>query len=193
VFAAFDPISVLACAVAASRVPDWVARLLQRQFFLHATVVPALRVAVGLLLGIAVLLESTRWNMAWSAATHARAQTRQALKQLWAKFSAAQPSPLILTDEPGWVLWATRSPVIDLSGRLTADFIGHREGRDSPKMGRLREKIKSASASCAVLWTPSGQKLVEELGFTAHKLAALPTAARWPVPQVFVKHPPAAP
>lgn len=193
VFAAFDPIGVLACAVAASRVPDWMARLLRRQFFLHAAWISALRVAVGLLLGIAVLVESTRWNMAWSTATHARAQTRQALKQLLTKSNTVEHWPLVLTDEPGWVLWATKSPVIDLSGRLTADFINHRYGHDFPKLGKLREKMRDQAGSVAIIWNKTGLRLMAELGFKPTKLADASTDPRWPPPQVFFKRPSVGP
>jgi hypothetical protein len=193
VFAAFDPISVLACAVAASRVPDWIARLMRRQFFLHAVWISALRVAVGLLLSIAVLLESTRWNVAWSSATHARAQTRQALKHVLTKANTVEHWPLVLTDEPGWVLWATKSPVIDLSGRLTADFIGHHGGRDFPKIGKLRERMKVQPGCFAILWNKTGLKLVEEMGFKPIKLTEASTDSRWPVPQVFFRRPSGAP
>jgi len=189
VFAAFDPLGVLVCAVAASRVPDWIARLLRRRFFLHAAWISALRVAVGLLLSIAVLIESIRWNVDWSAESHARMQTRQALKQLLTSTPNDVRSSLVLTDEPGWILWRTQSPVADLSGRLLPDYFRHYAGRDFLEIYKLRKKIKIYPRAYAIIWNYSYAPLLEELGFKPLELSGVPTDPRWPVPRVYkLKH-----
>ncbi|TAN37599.1 MAG: hypothetical protein EPN23_04960 [Verrucomicrobia bacterium] len=194
VFAAFDPLAVLACAVAASRVPDWIARLLRRRFFLHAAWLSALRVAVGLLLGIAVLLESIRWNVTWSAESHARMQTRHALKELLATAARDAQPPLVLTDEPGWILWRTPASVADLSGRLMPDYIRHYAGHDSLELYKLKKKIKAYPTAYAIMWNSTYTHLLEELGFKALPLPGASTDPRWSPPRVYkLKHSPGAP
>ena len=193
VFAAFDPLAVLACAVAASRVPDWIARLLRRRYFLHAAWVSALRVVVGLLLGIAVLLESIHWNAYWSTATHARVQTRAALKTLLKSAPADGQPLLVLTDEPGWPMRELKAFVVDLSGRLTPDFIRHYAGRDSEDDYKLRKKIKNYSVVYAIIWDARFMPIVEKLSLKPVPLTGASRDPRWPPPHVFIKHPSAAP
>jgi hypothetical protein len=164
VFDAFLPVSALACAIAASRIPDWIARLLRRRYFLHAHWISALRVAGCLLLTLAAMFESIRWNAAWSAGTHALIRTRAALKPLLATPPAGRPL-LLLTDQPGWALWDTTASVVDVSGHLTADFIRHRAGRDVPAADKLRIRLKSQPVALAVMWAGKGGYLVKSLGF----------------------------
>ena len=188
VFAAFDPIGALACAIAASRVPDWIARLLRRRYFLHAHWMAALRVAACLVLAIAAMLESIHWNSQWSAETHARIRTRNALKHLLA--TAGEQQPLLLTDEPGWALWETRAAVVDISGRLTPDFIRHRNGHDSLAVDKLRARLKSAPVAYAIVREGTAKRFVENLGFVAVSLPASAVDHRFPQPVVYrFKHP----
>ncbi len=164
VFDAFLPIGALACAIAASRIPDWIARLLRQRYFLHAHWVSALRLAGCLLLTLAAMFESIRWNAQWSAETHTLIRARAALKQLVATPPAGRPR-LLLTDQPGWALWDTPASVVDVSGRLTPDFIRHRAGRDVLAADKLRIRLKSQASALAVLWEGKGGYLVKNLGF----------------------------
>jgi hypothetical protein len=164
VFDAFLPMGALACAIAASRIPDWIARLLRQRYFLHAHWLSALRVAACLLLTIAAMLESIRWNAQWSAEAHARIRARAALKALVATPPAGRPR-LLLTDQPGWALWDTSASVVDLSGRLTPDFIRHRSGRDTLALDKMRARLKSQPLALAVVWDGKGGYLVKNLGF----------------------------
>lgn len=189
VFDAFLPIGALACAIAASRIPDWIARWLRQRYFLHAHWVSALRIAGCLLLTIAAMLESIRWNAQWSAETHARIRARAALKQLVATPPAGRPR-LLFTDQPGWALWDTTASVVDLSGRLTPDFIRHRDGRDSLAGDKLRTRLKSQPLALAVMWEGKGGYLVKNLDFEE-----LPQPKREnpnsPAPHIYrVKRPP---
>jgi hypothetical protein len=189
VFAAFDPLGALACAIAASRVPDWIARGLRRRYFLHAHWVAALRIATCLLLAIAAMLEAMHWNAQWSAETHARIRTRNALRNLLAPVSYGARPPLVLTDQPGWAIWDTAGVVVDISGRLTPDFIAHRNGRDVLAVEKVRNRL--GAVSYAVVWDGKAPALLKELMF--EKLPALaPAEAGFPAPQIYrFKRPPA--
>ena len=185
VFAAFDPLGALACAIAASRVPDWIARLLRRHYFLHAHWVAALRVAVCLLLGIAAMLESIHWNVLWSAEAHGRIRTRNALKHFLATAEPVRQHPLLLTDEPGWALWETGAAVVDISGRLTPDFIRHHNGHDSIAVDKLRSRIMADPIAYAIVWDRTTKRFVENLGFVAVPWPGAMITLRQPVPQVY--------
>jgi len=189
VFAAFDPLGALACAIAASRVPDWIARGLRRRYFLHAHWVAALRIATCLLLAIAAMLESMQWNAVWARETHARIRTRNALRNLLAPMSYGARPPLVLTDHPGWAIWDTAGVVVDISGRLTPDFIAHRNGRDVLAVEKVRNRL--GAVSYAVVWEGKAPALLKELMF--EKLPALaPSEAGFPAPQIYrFKRPPA--
>ncbi len=188
VFAAFDPIGALACAIAASRVPDWIARGLRRRYFLHAHWVAALRIACCLLLAIAAMLESVHWNALWSRETHARIHTRRVLKDLLAPVSYGVRPPMVLTDQAGWALWDTSSVVVDIGGRLTPDFITRRNGHDVLAVDKLRNRL--AGVSYAIVWEGRVPALVNDLNF--EKMPALAkTEAGCPAPQLYrFKRPP---
>ena len=189
VFAAFEPLGALACAIAASRVPDWLARGLRRRYFLHAHWVAALRIATCLLLAIAAMLESMHWNAVWAKETHARIRTRSALKNLLAPMSYGARAPLVLTDHAGWALWDTTATVVDISGRLTPDFIAHRNGHDALAVDKLRNRL--GALSYAVVWEGHARALVADLKFERQP-ALVPGAEGADAPQIFrFKRPPA--
>ena len=182
VFAAFDPLGALACAIAASRVPDWIARGLRRRYFLHAHWVAALRIASCLLLAIAALLESMYWNAEWSRETHARIRTRNLLKNFLAPATYGARAPMVLTDQPGWALWETTSVVVDISGRLTPDFIAHRNGHDALAVDKLRNRL--AGLSYAVVWEGRATALVNDLQFEKMPAPAK-SEGGYPAPQLY--------
>lgn len=193
VFGAFDPLGAMACAIAASRVPDWVARGLRRRYFLHAHWVSGMRVAACLLLAIAAMLESMHCNTRLSADLHARIRARNALKPMFMTSTASPRPRVLLTDQPGWALWDTEAFVVDIGGRLAPDFIRHRNGQDSPAVDKLRKSVKSQSVCYAILWDGQGTQLVKDLEFEPLPLPAR-KGSDATAPQVYrFKRPPPPP
>ena len=128
------------------------------------------------------------WNALWSWETHARIRTRQALKNLLAPASYGLRPPMVLTDQAGWALWDTGSVVVDIGGRLTPDFIAHRNGHDVLAVDKLRNRL--AGVSYAVVWEGRAAALVNDLQF--EKMPAFAKAeAGFQAPQLYrFKRPP---
>jgi len=130
-----------------------------------------------------------QWNAVWARETHARIRTRNALKNLPAPVSSGARAPLVLTDHAGWALWDTTASVVDIGGRLTPDFIAHRNGHDALAVDKLRDRL--GALSYAVVWNGHARALVADLKFERQP-ALTPDEAGSDAPQIFrFKRPPA--
>ena len=152
-FRAVDPLAVLLAVAAVCQLPDWLNAVLRYRYLVlpQKWFVP-LRVVAGLVLAGSAVYGSRQWNRGWLAQVRERQAIHGTLQRLFQTGRPATPPPVVLTDQPGWILWETGVRALDLNGDLTPRFLHCRDRQGRLDAGRLQALLRESPAQYLLLW-----------------------------------------
>ena len=159
VFEALSPLCVIAASFAIFRVPFLIESLYRKwkEGLPAASGFSAWWIGMGSILLLACVIRSASLMNGRNADLIRQLDSRAAVSD--AIKSGAIPGKWVVTDRPGWIAYAHRSRVVDLTGEFTPQVLACLDDKGNVDVSDLGSYLAGESVDSMILWSPASEKV----------------------------------
>ena len=159
VFSAMSPLCVIAAAFGIFRVPFLIEGLYRKwkEGLPAASGFSAWWIAMGSILLLVCVIRTVSLFNSRNAALAARLESRAAVSS--AINSGAIKGKWVVTDLPGWITYAHRPRVVDLTGEFSPQVLACLDGKGGLDAAELGAYLAGEKPDSMVLWTPESEPI----------------------------------